>query len=70
MRDASQTLDLLKEINVFNQQLVGSRAWIEDDRVILGVDLDQNDVAKIYEHLKKLATDASKLDGVIEPLGA
>ncbi len=70
LRDASQTLDLLKEINVFNQQLVCSRAWIEDDRVILGVDLDQNDVAKIYEHLKKLATDASKLDGVLEPLGA
>ncbi len=70
MRDASQTLDLLKEINVFNQQLVGSRAWIEDDRVILGVDLNQNDVANIYEHLKKLAADASKLDGVLEPLGA
>lgn len=70
LRDASQTLDLLKEINVFNQQLVCSRAWIEDDRVILGIDLDQNDVAKIYEHLKKLATDASKLDGVLEPLGA
>jgi hypothetical protein len=70
LRDASQTLDLLKEINVFNQQLVCSRAWIEDDRVILGVDLDQNDVAKIYEHLKKLAADASKLDGVLEPLGA
>jgi hypothetical protein len=70
LRDASQTLDLLKEINVFNQQLVCSRAWIEDDRVILGVDLDQSDVAKIYEHLKKLAADTSKLDGVLEPLGA
>ena len=32
--------------------------------------LDQNDVAEIYEHLKKLANDGSKLDGVLEPLGA
>ena len=70
MRGASPTVDLLKEINIFNQQLVRTRTWLEEDRVIIGIDLEGDDVESIYQHLLKLAADSRKLDGVLEPLGA
>ena len=70
MRGAVPTIDLLKEINIFNQQLVRTRTWLEEDRVIIGIDLESDDVESIYQHLLKLAADSKKLDGVLEPLGA
>lgn len=70
MRGAVPTIDLLKEINSFNHQLVRTRTWLEKDRVIIGIDLETDDVESIYQHLLKLAADSRKLDGVLEPLGA
>lgn len=70
MRGAVPTIDLLKEINIFNQQLVRTRTWLEENRVIIGIDLETDDVESIYQNLLKLAADSRKLDGVLEPLGA
>ena len=70
MRGAAPTVDLYKEVNIFNQQLVRTRTWLEEDRVIIGIDLESDDVESIYQHLLKLAADSRKLDGVLEPLGA
>ena len=70
MRGAAPTVDLFKEVNIFNQQLVRTRTWLEEDRVIIGIDLESDDVDSIYQHLLKLAADSRKLDGVLEPLGA
>ncbi|MFM7879129.1 MAG: hypothetical protein ACKO80_02360, partial [Acidimicrobiaceae bacterium] len=70
VRGAMPTIDLLKEVNVFNQQLVRTRTWLEEDRVIIGIDLESKDVESIDQHLLTLSSHAKKLDGVLEPLGA
>lgn len=70
VRGAMPTIDLLKEVNIFNQQLVRTRTWLEEDRVIIGIDLESKDVESIDQHLLTLSSHAKKLDGVLEPLGA
>jgi hypothetical protein len=68
LRDANETLALLKEINMCNKMLVRSRLWIDADRVIIGCDLEESDMPQFISHLASLLNDAHKLDGILGPL--
>lgn len=70
VRNASTTLDLLKEINVSNQMLAKNKIWIDKDRVNIGLDIQGNEANEIYSHLQVIVADANKLDGVLQPLSA
>jgi len=70
LRNASTTLDLLKEINVSNQMLAKNKIWMDGDRVKIGLDIKGSEASNIYSHLKVIVADAEKLDGVLQPLSA
>ena len=70
VRNATTTLDLLKEINVSNQMLAKNKIWMDGDRVNIGLDIRDDEASEIYSRLKVIVADAKKLDGVLQPLGA
>ena len=70
VRNATTTLDLLKEINVSNQMLAKNKIWMDGDRVNIGLDIQSEEASLIYSHLKAIVADAEKLDGVLQPLSA
>ncbi len=70
VRNATTTLDLLKEINVSNQMLAKNKIWMDKDRVNIGLDIQGNEANEIYSHLQVIVADAKKLDGVLQPLSA
>ena len=70
VRNATTTLDLLKEINVSNQMLAKNKIWIDQDRINIGLDIQSDEASEIYSRLKVIVADAKKLDGVLQPLSA
>jgi hypothetical protein len=72
LRDAVETLELLREINAFNLTLTTSGVWMDGDKVIVGSDLDQSefDEDRFSQHYGRVRQDAQRLAGVLAPLAA
>jgi hypothetical protein len=72
LRDAVETLELLREINAFNLTLTTSRVWIDGDKVVVGSDLYQSefDEDAFSQHYGRVCQDAQRLSGVLAPLAA
>lgn len=72
LRDAVETLELLREINAFNLTLTTSRVWLDGDKVVVGSDLFQSefDEEAFSRHYVHVRQDAQRLAGVLAPLAA
>ena len=70
IRGATPTLDLFGEINILNRMLPNKKVWMDEDRVIIGTDIDGTEATAIYPYLRSIAADSKKLDGLLQPLCA
>jgi len=72
LREAVETLELLREINAFNLTLTTSRVWLDGDKVVVGSDLYQSefDEDAFSQHYGRVCQDAQRLAGVLAPLAA
>jgi hypothetical protein len=72
LRDAVETLELLREINAFNLTLTTSRVWLDGDKVVVGSDLFQSEFEEeaFSQHYGRVRQDAQRLSGVLAPLAA
>jgi hypothetical protein len=72
LRDAVETLELLREINAFNLTLTTSHVWLDGDKVVVGSNLCQSefDEDAFSQHYGRVRQDAQRLSGVLAPLAA
>lgn len=69
-RDANESAELLREINVHNQTGSITRMWFDNGAVHLAIDVLPDHLIGLAQHLRLLSAEASRLRGVLEPFAA
>ncbi|MFM7047292.1 MAG: hypothetical protein ACKOXX_05285 [Actinomycetota bacterium] len=70
VRNANESAELLREINAHNRAGSVSRLWLENDKVLLGIEVLPDNVGVLPARLRQLSDEATRLTGVLEPFAA
>lgn len=70
VRNANESPELLRELNAHNRAGSVSRLWLENDKVLLGVDILPDNIGVLPARLRHLASEANRLSGMLDPFAA